>query len=384
MQVINFLTTHFIPENTACTNRVMAFIKELKKYYRVNVICLTEKGKTVPQEHIVIDGDVNIYYIQQDWYDGKNFFKRALNEIKYLSKLVKKANKLPSDLTIATTPYMFVIPMTGFGINGTKVLDIRDLVWEYLDESGLIKKIIKNTLRSLMKRGMNHFETICVTNNYEADILFSRYGIDKVHILPNGIDQERFEQLTQIDTDPNIPLTITYVGNVGLAQNLLIFVKAAQKLTDVKFVLVGDGIEMPLIENYIRDHQLMNIELTGKIPWQELEKYYEKSSILYAQLDEKYVSAMPSKLYEYASIGLPVIYGGVGQAVSFVEQLENSIIIPPNDIDALTKAIDRIRPAAGTISLKNRELIKSKYLREESAKTMVEIVHKITKKGQEI
>jgi len=36
-----------------------------------------------------------------------------------------------------------MIPLVGFGIRGTKVLDIRDLVWEYLDEKSFVKKVIK-------------------------------------------------------------------------------------------------------------------------------------------------------------------------------------------------------------------------------------------------
>ena len=90
-------------------------------------------------------------------------------------------------------------------------------------------------------------------------------------------------------------------------------------------------------------------------------------SILYAQLDKKYVSAMPSKLYEYASLGLPIIYGGIGQAKLFIDNLENAITIPPNNVKTLVAAIKKVKEKSSSISNKNRELIKEKYLREGAA-----------------
>ena len=89
MKTINFLTSHFIPENTACTNRVLAFVHELEKKYKVNVICLTEKGKFQKKDKISYSKNTDIYYINQKTSSDKNFVLRAYYEIIYIAKLVK-------------------------------------------------------------------------------------------------------------------------------------------------------------------------------------------------------------------------------------------------------------------------------------------------------
>ena len=84
--------------------------------------------------------------------------------------------------------------------------------------------------------------------------------------------------------------------------------------------------------------------------------------------------AMPSKLYEYASIGLPIIYGGVGCATTFVKKLEHSKVIKPNSVEELVSAINTMRNNYYPISTKNRLLIKNQYIRENSSKIIKSVI----------
>lgn len=381
MKTINFLTSHFLPENTACTNRVLSFIEALESSYKVNVICLTEKGQLQKETKSTISENIDVYYINQKIFDGKNFFKRALYEVIYISKLIKRSKQLPSDLVIVTAPYMFMIPLVGFGVKGLKILDIRDLVWEYLNETNFLAKIIKKALTLIMKYGIRKFVRITVTNDYEADILTNHYIKEEPVVIPNGIDIKRYKRLVTIESEKDEQFTVTYVGNIGLAQNLTVLLESAKELSNIKFYIIGDGIEFVKLRDYAKEHDLDNVIFTGKLSWENLEHYYEKTSVLYAQLDEKYISAMPSKLYEYASIGLPIIYGGVGQAKIFVNKLSNAIAILPNDSAALTAAILQMQNITPNISTENRLLIKENYLRENLAKDMVQIINHLTNKS---
>ncbi|HFU74906.1 MAG TPA: glycosyltransferase WbuB [Arcobacter sp.] len=377
MKTINFLTSHFVPENTACTNRVLAFIRELEKNYKINVICLTQKGKIQENSKVAYSENIDIYYVNQKNFDGKNFFKRAFNELFYIRKLVKISKKIDYDLIMVTSPYMFMIPIVGFTLRGPKILDIRDLVWEYLDDRNIIKRMIKNTLKFIMLQGIRRFDHITVTNDYEATLLRDGYSVKNIDILFNGIEKSRFDQLIKIGLKEDTYFTVTYVGNIGLAQNLQTIIDAAKRLPEVKFLLIGDGIELQDLKDYAERHQINNVNFAGKVAWHMLQGYYEKTSVLYAQLDEKYISAVPSKLYEYASIGLPIIYGGIGQAVKFVEKLENSIVVTPGDVEDLVDAIKEIKEKNVTISKKNRILVKERYLRETAAEEIVNIVNEV-------
>jgi glycosyltransferase involved in cell wall biosynthesis len=348
-------------------------ISALEKNNYINIICLTEKGQSAPQIKVKYNEKITIHYVNQKDFNGKNFFKRAFFEILYIRQLIAVSNTLHHDLLIATAPYMFMIPLVGIFGKNPKIIDVRDLVWEYLDDKGIVKKIIKKTLSMLMKYGMSKFDHILVTNQYEADQLLNQDHFKNVHIASNGIDQASYTKLTAISPRRDIPFTVTYVGNIGLAQDIKTLINAAQKLPDIHFVIIGNGIELPSLMKYVEINNIQNVTFTGKLSWDELKEYYESSSVLYAHLDKKFVSAMPSKLYEYASVGLPIIYGGVGQAVSFIEKLENAISIAPNDVQALIEAITTMRNSKLSTSEKNRSLIKENYLREASAQYVAQL-----------
>jgi len=379
MKTINFLTSHFIPENTAGTNRVLALVDALSQHYKINVVCLTEKGKFQAKEKVSYSQNIDIYYVNQKASDDKNFVLRAYYEIVYISKLLKISKRLPHDIVIATTPYMFMIPLVGFGVRGKKILDIRDLVWEYIEEKNVVKKVIKKIFKFIMKPSIRQFEHIVVTNERERVLLTQHYTSGKIDIVPNGISLERYEKLSQIENQlDKHPFTVTYIGNIGFAHNLKLLVSVAGELPDINFIIIGDGMELEDIKKYASENKIDNVVFTGKLDWSEIKPYYEKSTVLYAQLQERLPSAMPSKLFEYAATGLPVIYGGTGHAVSFVKQLEQAIVIRPDNFSELKAAIEAMQKKSLKISEKNRILVKENYLRESSAEKFVQIVDHYT------
>jgi glycosyltransferase involved in cell wall biosynthesis len=371
MKTINFLTSHFLPENTACTNRVLSYVTELQKYYKINIITLTEKGILKNEKNLKVkySDNIDIYYINQYDFNGKNFFIRAFNEIKYLTRIIKLSNKLDASTVICTAPYMFMIPIVSIFSNKNNILDLRDLVWEYLSGNNFVNKTIKYILTYIMKFSIKRFKNVIVTNDYEYKKLTTDYKIYTPIIIPNGIDIEKFNQLSKIEFK-NSEFTVTYVGNIGLAQNLLTLINAAKQLPKVKFNVIGDGTDFERIKEEVKTAKLSNINLTGKLDWDKLSNYYSNTSILYAQLDSNFKSAMPSKLYEYASIGLPIIYGGVGQASLFVNELENALYISPNNVDKLVNAIHELQTKDIIVSQKNKDLIFNKFIRE---KTILDI-----------
>ncbi len=383
MQTINFLTSHFIPENTAATNRVKAYVKELEKFYKVNVFALTEKGVKQPESKKLSE-NITVYYINQKDFDQKNFIKRAINEIQHLYKLIQKSKKYKSDITIATTPYMFMIPLAALLVKGKKIIDIRDLVWEYLPEKGFFHKTVKKILRKVMILSLKKYNFIIVTNKNEREWIKKNIREENLSVIPNGIEREKFKILSSLKPNENIPFTVTYVGNIGIAQNLKTLLEVAEEMKEVRFNIIGSGAEYEELKEYALKKEIKNATFWGKKSWEEILEFYKNSSLLYAQLDEKFESAMPSKLYEYASTSLPIIYGGVGTAAEFVKELENAILIPPDNKEELKKAIEFFKNGKIPLSEKNRDFIKRNFIREEESKKLVKICELLLKEGRKI
>jgi glycosyltransferase involved in cell wall biosynthesis len=86
---------------------------------------------------------------------------------------------------------------------------------------------------------------------------------------------------------------------------------------------------------------------------------------------------MPSKLYEYASTGLPILYGGIGEAVKFVDRLENAISVLPNRPELVKEAIMTMKEEKYEISEKNRQIVKENFIREKQSAKLVDVIEKL-------
>ncbi len=371
MKTINIITPHFIPENSPCTNRIKGYFNVLSQEYRLNIITLTEKGKKIPIERKEFN-NISIHYIEQKNYNSKNFLIRAFNEIKYSYKLIIKSKQLDADYNIVTIPYMFLIPFSLL-IRGVKILDIRDIVWEYLNESTKLNKIIKLLLKIIMINSLRQFNSIIVTNTKEENYLLNLKVLPKIELISNGIEELKYNKLANLSFDTN-KFTVTYVGNIGLAQKIGVLLEVAKNLLEIDFFIIGDGVERRELEERAKEINLKNIFFLGKVNWEELNKYYSKTSLLFAQLDYGFDSAVPSKLYEYAATGLPILYAGVGEAVNFIKVLENSYVIEPNSSDTIIKKIKEINDKKQVISFYNRNFIKENFIREKNSKKLLKIL----------
>ncbi len=374
MKTINFLTGNFIPENCAGTNRILALVKELEKKYKINVICISEKGKT--PDDFQFSENIKVYYIHQKMYDGERFYTRAINELYYAMMLAAKSRKFPSDIIIATSPQMFIIPTVAF-LRGKKVIDIRDLVWEYIDPKSLYTKFVKVVITQLMKRTIRRYNYVTVTNNHEYEWIHQNIPHINLEKITNGIEEKNFTELNMLRPQEVTPFTLTYIGNVGIAQYINVLVDLAKRMPDIQINIIGEGSKYQELKRYARSSQINNITFYGKVKRENIIEFYKKTSVLFAQLDAKFKAAMPSKLYEYASTGLPIIYAGLGEARSFVKQLENCTTINPDDVKALEVAVKKYKEEPIKISEKNKQFVYENFIREKQSKKMVDIVDKL-------
>jgi len=377
MKTVNFLTSHFLPENTAGTNRVLSYVKALEKNYKVNVICITERGKPQMQERVSFSENIDIYYVNQKEYDAEKFFTRALWEIFFTRKLVSRANRLDADITVATSPFMFIIPILALLGNGKKIIDIRDITWEYIEGSSAFKRFLKSSISKLMQKSIAAYDYVSVTNTFEKEWVEKYTSNHDIKQIANGIELEKFEELSQVELNPDAPFTITYIGNIAVGQNVQVLVDGARGLPGVKVNIVGEGTKYKSLREYVKTQNISNVEFFGKVQREQILDFYQNSTVLYAQLDEHFKTAMPSKLYEYASTGLPILYGGIGEAVKFVDKLENTISILPNRPELVREAIIQMKAKKYTISEKNRDFIKENFIRETQSAKLVDIIEEL-------
>lgn len=355
-------------------NRLTPFCNLLlEEGISVRLVC----PKSEPSTHAHPAG-VKLIEVELETNKPESFIKRAIKEARDVAALLKVAKTQQADAYLSSIPSMFLAFLSPLYLTKQRCfIDVRDLTWEYLSEKSFLQRLSKRVFRFLFKITINFYQLVAVTNTAELVYVNKVWKGKKAPLLvSNGIAQEQFDKLQTTQPANNEKLTVTYIGNIGIAQDLETLVEAAKQLPHVLFKIVGTGIEYEKIQNLVSVERISNVEFTGRIPWDNVKDYYDNTNILYAQLTPDFAGAMPSKLYEYLSTGKYIIYGGQGQAVDKLSEFNNNQVIPPSDSKALVDAIRKAekRTDLSQLSQENRQQIQEHYIRENTARKLIKAI----------
>ena len=105
-----------------------------------------------------------------------------------------------------------------------------------------------------------------------------------------------------------------------------------------------------------------NVEVVPPMARIDLIREYETADVLFLHLNnyKAFEKVLPSKIFEYAALGKPILAGVSGYAAQFVSQeVSNSAIFTPCDVDGAIKAFECL-----SIQDLKREKFIEKYLRK--------------------
>ena len=189
-----------------------------------------------------------------------------------------------------------------------------------LKHAHLIVTVSEVLVDDLIKRGVSPKKIVCYPNGVNASVF----------------DPGRFSESEKKNLRESLNLTsndkvFTFIGTFGKWHGVNILAKAIVGLVDahrtiidkyrLKFLLVGDGSEMPFVREIVdREPYSHYIRFTGLIPQIEIPLYLYSSDVLLSphvpNLDGSRFFGSPIKIFEYMAMEKPII-------VSDLEQLSN-------------------------------------------------------------
>ena len=152
------------------------------------------------------------------------------------------------------------------------------------------------------------------------ELFKDKYMVDRnVHIIPTGIDTDRFKLENNKDfnklkerTILNISkddFVIMFVGRIAEEKNIPFLIKnmktIIKKCPQTKLLIVGDGPDLDKYKKYSEKLNVSNHTIfVGKVPWEDIPKYYLISDV--------FVTASTSEtqgltVIEAMSASLPVV-----------------------------------------------------------------------------
>lgn len=145
----------------------------------------------------------------------------------------------------------------------------------------------------------------------------------------------------------NKPVFI-YGGNLGKPQGipfLLECLRANKNRTDCHFVIVGNGTEYSLIEDYIKREKPQNCSLYQRLPKEDYDKLTNACDIGLIFLDYRFtIPNYPSRLLPYLMTKKPIVActDTACDVGTIAEKNGYGFYCPSNDVNAFTSTIDKI------------------------------------------
>ena len=176
------------------------------------------------------------------------------------------------------------------------------------------------------------------------DYLSKIHGIseNKLTYLPAFADESYLEKDFQID---NGITDFMFMGNLGIAQDLISVLKAVVKIKDIQgfqIHFVGDGSCLKKMKIFVEEHGLLDkVRFYGRRPVKEMDKFYEIADACLVSLNADNLTGLtlPSKVQGYMAAGKPIIGMINGSAKDVIEESRCGICVPAGDINGFAAAM---------------------------------------------
>jgi len=215
---------------------------------------------------------------------------------------------------------------------------------------------------------------------------------NRVHVLPNGVDTNLFRPGAP---DPGTrarwglgdgPI-LGFVGMLrpwhGVMALPLVLGRLVDRYKNLRLVIVGDGPLRAQLERDLRDRGLIsNAVFTMSVRQDEvaeLIRHFDVALAPYSQLDHAFYFS-PLKLFEYMASGVPVVAAEIGQIAQVVKDGKTGLLYPPDDVDALVSACNRLlddRNLGQRLGQASALEIRERYTWTNNAKRVVELARSL-------
>lgn len=311
------------------------------------------------------------------------FADQVFSFASYARQVMKATRSAEYDVVIATSSRLFTASLGALVAKrtGAKLyLDIRDIFVDTMQDvlSPLAAWFVLPLLRQVEKWTVTRADHVNLVSAGFLDYFQHRYPTVHYSITENGID-DVFIGVNFEKQEISPKKIVLYAGNIGEGQGLSKIVPGlAKALADShEFWIVGDGGQRADLAAAVAN--LSNVKLMLPVSRSELLQLYRKSDILFLHLNDypAFRKVLPSKLFEYAVTGKPMVAGVAGHAAEFLMQVPGVAVFSPCNVDDGARALRMLdtRPAG-------RQEFLAKYRRGQLMQTMAESILRVASNAQ--
>jgi glycosyltransferase involved in cell wall biosynthesis len=178
----------------------------------------------------------------------------------------------------------------------------------------------------------------------------------------------------------------SYIGTIGMAHGLEVILRAAERVKKISnlsilFLIVGDGACKASLEQATINAELSTVRFMGLVPKETVPELIAISdaSLIHLRKNSLFTTVIPSKMFEFMAMNVPIIMGVEGEARNIVLEAHAGEVMEPENEQDLLKAIVRIKQN-GKDHYRGRDYMARYFDRNTLAQTMLDIILSVTKK----
>lgn len=353
------ITSYFPPEIGAASNRIFELSQGLHNQdfavtiltplpnYPTGKIFADYKGQF---KHVSKEQNITINRLWIYASNSKNKISRVLAMLSYSFSLVWffMWNTIPKTVIVQSPPLLVAFTSMLFlrKKNRRLILNVSDL-WPI---AGLELGALQPNF------GYKILENIESYNYKKAHLILGQSQEILSHVNTLYPDKKTFLYRNFPNFEPpeikkhttnNKTLKLVYAGLLGVAQGIYKLCKALD-YSSIELHIYGSGAEQTQIERFITQHPELPIIFHGRVARDELHRVLMNYDIAIIPLLHRIYGSVPSKIFEYARLGIPMLYFGGGEGELIIKNNNLGWVAISGDYDNLNQVISEIKPDALT------------------------------------
>jgi len=232
-----------------------------------------------------------------------------------------------------------------------------------------------------------------VTGVLADAVLASDVPKERIAVLPNGIDPERFGNICLSTEDAKAKLGLSrrlVLGFTGFVREWHGLDRVVDLVADrgegsgLHLLIVGDGPARESLETRARQRGIVDrVSVTGVVDRDRIPDYVAAFDIALQPSVVPYAS--PLKLFEYLAMGRAIVAPASPNIMEVLTDGENAVLFDPGQADGMLRAIERIctdgelrrRVADGA----RRTIARRKFTWDDNARRVVELLNRLVRPG---
>ncbi|WP_242203350.1 glycosyltransferase family 4 protein [Aestuariivivens insulae] len=356
MKEVLIITNYFPPEMGAASNRIFQLAEGLQTHhFKVSVVTPLPNypnGKIFDSyrgtfKHTSTEQQITIHRLWLFASNSKNKVLRLIAMLSYSFSLMWFLlwYKIPKTVIVQSPPLLVAFTSVFFLRSKKRklILNVSDL-WPLAGlELGALQKGLGYSLLKKMERfNYKHADLILGQSLEILNHILSIYP-EKETFLYRNYPNSKPPKIIETQSTSKL-LKLVYAGLLGVAQGIY---KLCQELnySTLSFHIYGSGAEKHTIEAFISKHPELDIVYHGEVSRPELHKALMTYDIAVIPLVDRIYGSVPSKIFEYARLGLPILYFGGGEGEHIVKDNKLGWVAKAGDYNNLNHVISTIDPS---------------------------------------